>query len=151
MTAIASGKLYEYQLMKKIVDTKGKVVDSYKPTSESLEDIVGQTQWDAIHQGMRMVCEELSNFDDCGIEVAGKTGTAQQTNRPNHALFVGYAPYDDPDISIAVRIAHGYSSHNAAEAAKNIISCYYNKKDVEDVLDEKASGVNSSSNNSVND
>ena len=151
VTAIASGKLYEYQLMKKIVDTKGKVVDSYKPTSESLEDIVGQTQWDAIHQGMRMVCEELSNFDDCEIEVAGKTGTAQQTNRPNHALYVGYAPYDDPDISIAVRIAHGYSSHNAAEAAKNIISCYYNKKDVEDVLDEKASGVNSSSNNSVND
>ena len=49
-----------------------------------------------------------------GVEVSGKTGTAQQVEtRPNHARFVVYAPSSNPEITIATRISYGYSSHNA--------------------------------------
>lgn len=99
---------------------------------------------------MRMVVENLSTFDNFSIEVAGKTGTAQQSpNRPNHALFVGYAPYNDPEVSIATRIAFGYTSHNAAEYAKNVFS-YYLCSGCEELLNGQAENVGESS-NSFND
>ena len=65
-------------------------------------DVLSDSDWDAIHTGIRMVVENTKEFDGFPIEAAGKTGTAQEDlKRPNHALFVGYAPYDNPEISIA--------------------------------------------------
>ena len=60
--------------------------------------------------------------------------------RPNHALFVGYAPSSDPEITIATRISYGYSSHNAAAASRNIISYYYNLESLDNLLAVKAEG-----------
>lgn len=151
VTAVTSGKLYSYQLMNKIVDADGKTVEQYKPQYEDISDQLTSTQWDAIHKGMRMVGEELESFQGFDIPVAGKTGTAQQEDHPNHGLFVGYAPYDNPEITIATRIAYGYSSHNAAFAARNIISYYYGEQTIDDLQKTKASGVNGSSSNSVTD
>ena len=151
VTAVTSGKLYNYQLMSKIVDHKGKTVKKYKSNYKDISDTLSNDKWDAIHKGMRMVCENLDSFDGTQLEVAGKTGTAQQDERPNHALFVGYVPYDKPELSIAVRIAYGYSSHNAASAARNIFEYYYKEKSLEDILALKAAGVNSSSSNSLTD
>ena len=151
VTAVTSGKLYNYQLMSKIVDHNGKTVKKYKSNYKDISDTLSNDKWDAIHKGMRMVCENLDSFDGTKLEVAGKTGTAQQDERPNHALFVGYVPYDNPELSIAVRIAYGYSSHNAASAARNIFEYYYKEKSLEDILALKAAGVNSSSSNSLTD
>ncbi|MCM1106608.1 MAG: penicillin-binding transpeptidase domain-containing protein [Blautia sp.] len=153
VTAVASGRLYSYQLMDKIVDADGKVVESYEPEFKDISDTLTGEQWDAIHTGMRQVVENLDSFHGfSAVTVAGKTGTAQQVEtRPNHALFVGYAPYDKPEISIATRIAYGYSSHNAASAARNIISYYYGEQSLDEILGLKASGVNGSSNNAVTD
>lgn len=151
VTAVTSGKLYSYQLMNKIVDANGKTVKKYKAEYEDISDNLTSGQWDAIHSGMRMVGEELESFKGLDIPVAGKTGTAQQEDHPNHGLFVGYAPYDNPEITIATRIAYGYSSHNAAFAARNIISYYYGEQTLEDLQKTKASGVNGSSSNSVTD
>ena len=54
-----------------------------------------------------------------GLAVAGKTGTAQQSkDKPNHGLFIGYAPYDDPKIALAVRITNGYSSGKCSACRK---------------------------------
>ena len=87
-----------------------------------------------------------------GYSVGGKTGTAQQVEtRPNHGLFIGYAPSDDPEISIAARISFGYSSHNAASAARNIISYYYKEQTLDEILAAKAEGVNTSESSSVGD
>ena len=67
--------------------------------------------WDAIHKGMRRVVESKSYYDDLDVNVAGKTGTAQESkSRTNHAVFVCYAPYEKPEIAVATRIAFGYSS-----------------------------------------
>ena len=152
VTAVASGKLYKYQLMNKIVDNDGNVVKEYKSDYEDISGTLASEQWDGIHKGMRMVCESLDSFNDFDIQIAGKTGTAQQVeNRPNHALFVGYVPYDNPEISIAIRIAYGYSSHNAASAARNIVSYYYGERKLDEILGEKAAGVNKTSSNRATD
>ena len=152
VTAVASGKLYDYKLMSKIVDNEGNVVESYSPEYKDISSALSSDNWDGIHKGMRMVCEELDSFKGFDIEIAGKTGTAQQVEtRPNHALFVGYVPYDNPELSIAIRIAYGYSSHNAASAARNIVSYYYKERTLDEILEDKAAGVNTSASNSVTD
>ncbi|MCI5826698.1 MAG: peptidoglycan glycosyltransferase, partial [Lachnospiraceae bacterium] len=96
----------------------------------------------------RMVVENLECFDDFGvIEVAGKTGTAQQVQtRPNHALFVGYAPYRNPKISIATRIAYGYTSHNAADVSADILKYYFDLENKDDLLNGSAANVGNNSN-----
>ena len=60
------------------------------------------------------------------MDVAGKTGTAEQIrSRPSHALFVCYAPYEQPEFGIATRIPFGYSSDHAAQATRDIVMYYY--------------------------
>lgn len=151
VTAVASGKKYNYQLMNKIVDADGKTVKKYKVNYEDISDTLTSSQWDAIHSGMREVVSTMDRFQEFDIPVAGKTGTAQQTGHANHGLFVGYAPYDDPEITIAVRIANGYSSHNAATAARNVISYYYKETSMKDIKEMKAAGANGNTRNSVAD
>lgn len=151
VTAVASGKKYNYQLMNKIVDADGKTVKKYKADYEDISDTLTSSQWDAIHSGMREVVSTMDRFQGFDIPVAGKTGTAQQTGHANHGLFVGYAPYDDPEITIAVRIANAYSSHNAATAARNVISYYYKETSMKDIKEMKAAGVNGNTRNSVAD
>lgn len=151
VTAVASGKKYNYQLMNKIVDADGKTVKKYKADFEDISDTLTSSQWDAIHSGMREVVSTMDRFQGFDIPVAGKTGTAQQTGHANHGLFVGYAPYDDPEITIAVRIANGYSSHNAATAARNVISYYYKETSMKDIKEMKAAGANGNTRNSVAD
>ena len=151
VTAVASGKKYNYQLMNKIVDADGKTVKKYKAYYEDISDTLTSSQWDAIHSGMREVVSTMDRFQGFDIPVAGKTGTAQQTGHANHGLFVGYAPYDDPEITIAVRIANGYSSHNAATAARNVISYYYKETSMKDIKEMKAAGANGNIRNSVAD
>lgn len=151
VTAVASGRLYSYQLMNKIVDADGKTVKEYKPDYEDISGTLTTEEWNSIHSGMRMVCEGLDSFYGFDIPVAGKTGTAEQTDHPNHALFVGYAPYNNPEITFATRIANGYSSHNAAAACRNMIAYYYGEKSLDDLIKMKASGGNGNSSNRVAD
>uniref|UniRef100_UPI004056EBE2 penicillin-binding transpeptidase domain-containing protein n=1 Tax=Agathobacter sp. TaxID=2021311 RepID=UPI004056EBE2 len=152
VTAVSTGKLYNYQLMNKIVDPEGNVLESYSSEYEDISGTLSANEWSAIRYGMRLMCQDNNSFKNFPIAVAGKTGTAQQVStRPNHALFVGYAPYDNPEISIATRIAYGYSSSNAAAVSKNILSYYFKTDTLENILSLHAEGANSSSNNSVTD
>ena len=153
----AQFKIYDVEdgkvVASEVVDTNGSGHGALAGfLLENQVDVLNTSQWDAIHSGMRMVVENLDSFAGCTLPVAGKTGTAQQVEtRPNHALFVGYTPYDNPELSIAVRIAYGYSSHNAASAARNIFSYYYQQQSLEELLALKASGVNSSTATTVTD
>ena len=143
----SSGTVYNLTLLDSVRDTDGNILESYSPTVRNQIDVLDSSEWDAIHYGMRMVCESLSSFDNFSIEVAGKTGTAQQVKtRPNHALFIGYAPYDNPQVAIATRIAYGYTSHNAAEVSKDILAYYFGVSATEDLLNGEASIVSDSEN-----
>ena len=152
VTAVATGKLYDYQLMSKVVDGDGNVIVSYEPQYEDISNVLSSSQWSTIRYGMNLMCQNNSSFRGFTIDVAGKTGTAQQVStRPNHALFVGYAPYNNPEISIATRIAYGYTSSNTASVSKNILSVYFETASLESILDKKAAGANSSLSNSITD
>ena len=141
VAAIANdGTSYNLSLIYKIVDCEDTVTYEFEAEVYNTMDEVSDSTWDAIQTGMKMVVDSLSAFDDVETEVAGKTGTAQEsTSHPPHALFVGYAPYDDPEIAIAVRIPYGYSSGNAAEAAAYIIRYYFGEDDLETLLSELSS------------
>lgn len=148
VTAVANGgTVYNYTLLDHVEDADGNVIASFAPEVRNTVDVLNASEWNAIHSGMRMVVENTSEFNGFPIETAGKTGTAQQNlSRANHALFVGYAPYDDPEISIATRIAYGYTSHNAAELSRNVFAYYFEVEDAEELLSGQAEEVNSSSN-----
>ena len=152
VTAVAnSGTVYNYTLLNKVTDSDGNTLKQYEPEIRNTVDVLSDSDWNAIHTGMRMVVENTKEFDGFPIEAAGKTGTAQEDlKRPNHALFVGYAPYDNPEISIATRIANGYTSHNAAEVSKKILAYYFKVEDADSLLNGQAENINATS-NGVND
>ena len=136
VTAVANkGTVYQETLLKEVRDCDNKnVLESYAPQVKNQIDVLDSKQWDAIHSGMRMMAEDSSSFKDFPIAVAGKTGTAQQvTNRPNHALFISYAPYESPEISVTVRVANGYTSDYAAQIAKDVIKYYYDLADEDEI------------------
>lgn len=113
-----------------------------------------QEYWDAIHSGMRGVVQSYSFFGRVGASVAGKTGTAQQAkNRPDHALFVGYAPYDEPEISIVTRIPFGYTSSYAVQVSAHILGRYdfENGGSVDSDLQDTLDNLSISSNISTGD
>lgn len=128
-TLANSGTSYSISLLDRVTDSDGKVIQDYSPSIESHVSISNNT-WNVIHQGMRAVIESKYEYTDMPIAVAGKTGTAQESkSRPSHALFVSYAPYEDPEIALAVRIGNGYSSTNATLVGKDIYQYYFNLVD----------------------
>lgn len=131
ITSIANnGKVYNLTLLDKTTNAKGKLLTDYVPIIKHEVDFLDQDSWLAIQSGMRMVVENLQTFDTVITPVAGKTGTAQEDKkRPSHALFVGYAPLEQPTFSIATRIAFGYTSGNAAELSALITKYYFKEAD----------------------
>ncbi|MBQ6322780.1 MAG: peptidase [Lachnospiraceae bacterium] len=125
-TIANSGTCYDLTLIDRITDSNGNTIDEHQPNIHSTVDIP-DSLWYAIHSGMRAMIQQHKVFKDYnGVAVAGKTGTAQETtDRPNHALFIGYAPYTDPEMAITVRVANGYTSSNSASIAKDVISYYF--------------------------
>ena len=133
-TVANSGTCYNLTLVDKIEDQSGGLVRDNMAVVRNRIDM-NPAYWDAIHAGMRQVVENKAYFSDLDVNVAGKTGTAQESrNRPNHALFISYAPYEDPEISVTVRVANGYTSDYAAQIAKDVYEYYYGLKDEKEII-----------------
>ena len=126
VTAVAnSGTCFNLTLLNSVTDHNGNLLKEYAASVRNTIDMP-QSYWDAIHQGMRGVVQNKKYYQDFPIQVAGKTGTAEEDRRrPNHGLFVGYAPYENPQIAMAIRIANGYSSDYAAQISKQVVTYYY--------------------------
>lgn len=143
LTTVANeGNLYQFTLLNKLTDSEGNQLKAYEP--QLLEHLdFKATTWNAIHQGMRDVVSIGSArdiFRDLEVGIAGKTGTAQENPlRANHAWFISYAPYTEPEISVSVNIPYGYGSSNAAMIAKNVYRLYYGYTELDTVLNSGAS------------
>ncbi len=139
VSAIANkGTVYDLTLLEKLTDSDGKTIEDYSATVYNTIDIA-DTTWSSIREGIRQVAENTSAFEPLNLTIAGKTGTAQQSKRhPNHALFIGYAPYENPQIGIAIRIANGYTSANAAAIAADVFRYYFKLVDEEELLTGEA-------------
>lgn len=132
-TLANSGTCYNLTLLDKITDSEGRLIQEFEPDVRNTIEMP-KSYWDAIHSGMRMMVENKSYFSELPVKVAGKTGTAQQTEtRPPHAVFLCYAPYERPEIAIASRIPFGYAADHASRVAWEVINYYYGSGDGTDV------------------
>lgn len=95
------GYFYTPHVVKSVSDT---VIDSKYREKHAPE--IAKEHYDAVAEGMRMAVTggtcRLANLP--GIEVCGKTGTAQNPHGKDHSAFMGFAPYNDPKIAIAVYV-----------------------------------------------
>ena len=128
-TVANSGTCYNLTLIDKVTDYEGNIILNNQAEVKNTVQLAKST-WDAVHQGMRNVVAYSAGSNELinqiNVNVAGKTGTAQESKvKPDHALFVSYAPYEAPEVSVTCVIQNGYSSANARELAGFIYAYMY--------------------------
>ncbi len=144
VTAIANrGTVYKLTLLDRIADNEGNtLVDCKAEVTNTIE--MSDAAWDAFFEGMRRVIEGKKYYRELPFELAGKTGTAQQSKTsPDHGLFVSFAPLDNPQYAIACRIANGYVADFASQPTKNAYKYIFG---VDQDGDKKASEIDTSYN-----
>ena len=139
VSAIASkGTVFSLSLVEGAADERGDLIPKEAAIEANIE--LPDSVWNTVQEGMLQFARNNAVLKDMKINVAGKTGTAQEAkNRPDHALFVGYAPAERPQIAMAVRIANGYGSSNATVVGKNILNYYFGLENREEIITGKAS------------
>jgi penicillin-binding protein 2 len=141
--AIANGgKLYTPQLAIEVESPKGKIIKKNSP-EENSHVMVSKQTLELLKGALKGVVDEKGGtagwMKRAGLKIAGKTGTAQVVkmlersknveDQPyklrDHAWFVGFAPYDDPRIAVAVVVEHGgFGSSAAAPVALKLFRIY---------------------------
>ena len=140
-TLANKGEKTEISLVKDIIDAKGNFLDReefQKAIDEKLgiedkklENVeMADSTIEAIFEGMRSVTGDhggtvYGTFSDFPIEVAGKTGTATSGNGSDNAWFVGFAPYELPEIVVVVFVENGAHGYYTAEVTKEIMEAYF--------------------------
>ena len=138
------GNQIDLTLIKSIVNSDGSQVEKseieefvnkkLKLNNDFETDITGisESTINAVLQGMKSVTDEggtaSSVFKNFPIEVGGKTGSAETSSKENadvNAWFVGFAPFDDPEISVVVVVENGGHGFYTAEVTREIISEYF--------------------------
>ncbi|MFA6467788.1 MAG: penicillin-binding protein 2 [Bacteroidota bacterium] len=114
------GKFYRPHTVNSIINKRTKQVEQVPVDMRQLE--LTDKSWELVREGMRRVVMEAGGTGRAayvpGIEVAGKTGTAQNPHGKSHAWFMGFAPFDDPKIAICVMVENvGYGGAFAAPLA----------------------------------
>lgn len=99
--------------------------------SEDLEQLpIKQEHLNAVLEGMRSVTSETGGtayniFKDFNIEVGGKTGSAETSTGDVNAWFVGFAPFDNPEIAIVIMVENGGHGNYTAEVVRDIMAEYF--------------------------
>jgi penicillin-binding protein 2 len=142
----SGGFLYRPTVIHHITDGNGEIVQPFEP--EVLNSVSVDRQWlDIVAEGMRRVNLEggtgatfVDWLDEFGISTAGKTGTAEYCDNiaiergwcregqilPTHSWFVGYAPFENPEIVVAAFIFNGgEGSRWAAPVVREVMAAYF--------------------------
>ena len=135
------GKEVKVSIVKDIVDKNSESVVSKDEISEyvkeklNISDInkdkldISKENLDVVLEGMKSVTTETGGtaygvFKNFDIEVGGKTGSAEAGGEVN-AWFVGFAPYDNPEIAIVVMVENGSHGSYTAEVVRDIVAEYF--------------------------
>ena len=143
------GKKLDLTIIKDIINNQGESmkteeVKDYinkrlgieKTSEENLN--IQKENLKTVLEGMQSVTEEggtaYSVFKDFPIQVGGKTGSAEAGNDKTNAWFVGFAPYENPEIAVVVLVENGAHGYYSAEVTKEIMEAYFglNEEIVED-------------------
>ena len=141
-------KVLDYSRTKTLFTTPATQVDTIGVSQQNLN---------YVKAGMRAVATRgtaAGTFGNYGIAVAGKTGTAQTgTGHSDNEVFIGFAPYDNPQIAIAVILPHGATSKYSLGVSKDIFDAYFYGKTVDAngniVMPSASSAVSGSSTSAV--
>jgi len=145
------GTVYNLTLFDRVEKVDGTITVEFRPVLNNVVEGISSGTWNAVHSGMRGVILNntglFSKLNGSGIELYGKTGTAQQsTTHADHGLFVGFVQNNgNSDIAFAIRIANGYSSTFAAEVGRDVMEYYYQVTDPSEIINGSASTVDVSS------
>lgn len=128
-TVVNGGTRYKAHLLEKVTDyNQTTVVEEYKPEVLGTIDIT-DSEYKAVMEGMRSVTEEGGTaarvFAKYPIAVGGKTGTASVSSGVANGVFVGFAPYNNPEIVVAVVVEHAGSGNSIAPIAKELFDAYF--------------------------
>ena len=129
-TLVNGGTRYEAHLLKTVKSSDySQVILEKEP--EALDTIdISQENLDTVKYGMYLLGTEgsvASYFKDLPVTVGAKTGTAQvgsETAEAN-AVLVCFAPYEDPEIAIALVVEHGGSGTSVAAIAADVLAAYF--------------------------
>ncbi len=126
--AIANGDyLYQPTLIKDIQVVGGASVADIEPIVVQ-EISVSDETLDIVKVGMRNVAElgtAASVFGNYAVDVAGKSGTAEVSQGSNTGVFVAFAPYENPEIAVAVVVEHGTSGNSVAPVIRDVLTEYF--------------------------
>jgi len=147
VSAIANrGTLWKPRVAKEIRSPEGNLIQSIEPQAVGKIEASKRT-WDIVHESMYQVINLKRNGwyvgtgrhiieEDDPYPMAGKTGTAQDgLIREPHAWFVMFAPYENPEIAIAVVVENaGHGGEVAAPLAKDLLKVYQGRIRVDDLV-----------------
>lgn len=155
-TLANGGVKNEVSILKQVIASDGEKVDKSGVT-EVIDKKTGVTNVETgdlgiseeikntIFEGMRSVTSDrggtaYSTFSSFPIEVAGKTGTATASSGSPNAWFVGFAPYDNPEIAVVCVIEHGGHGSYTAPAVKEVMEEYfgYNNENIDEDMNMKS-------------
>ena len=143
-TLVNGGDRYATHILQNVKSSDfSEVVYEYEPQVQD-EINIAQENLDAVTEGMRDLTTGdgslASAFRNLPFEVGAKTGSAQvSSTSDSNAVFVCYAPYDDPEIAISLVVEHGGSGSVLASLAAEILAYYFTTPDSQsDVVTENA-------------
>lgn len=124
----ADGKRYKPHLVNRIVGPDGKTVREFKPELLGTLDVPA-ADIQLVQTGLHEVTKygtAASIFKGFPIEIAGKTGTAENPHGRDHGWFVAYGPFANPDIVVAVIVEQGgFGSQSAVPIGRKILEAWF--------------------------
>ncbi len=111
--------IFSYEQDKVILQNKPIVMNTIK-----FNDGV----FDSVKSAMLSVTEDGTGaavFDSYAIKIGGKTGTSQNPQGEDHTIFVAFAPFDNPEIAVAVILEHGRYSKYSGTLVKSVLDSYF--------------------------
>ena len=121
------GAYHQPHTVRAVVDRQHNSIDTVLFQTRMLK--ISPRSWDIVREGMRRVVQEPGGTGGMariqGFEAAGKTGTAQNPHGKDHAWYVGFAPFDNPRIAMAVLVENaGFGGSFAAPVAGKCMERY---------------------------
>ena len=137
-TLVSGGKRCQAHLLKSAKAYDNSEVTAVGSTEPVNVVPISDANLKAVREGMHGLVHGTlwPYFSRCVVDAGAKTGTAQISARvKNNGVFVCFAPYDDPEIAVAIAIERGVQGANLANTAVNILNAYFTPGEAE------ASGV----------
>ena len=138
--AIANGGTRHSAALLKSVRSYDYSRQLYQNKTEVLSTVdSADYNWAAVQRGMYLMANDITSssntvyytlgnygYNGVSLPVAAKTGTSQLgEGKTNNAIFMCYAPFDDPEIAVAIVVERGLSGANLSRMARNVLDAYF--------------------------